>query len=169
MEVCHAISLSSLILFVLSYCKQWGHGDKANSSIFIKCYCHLAVGIISKMQLLTKNKTKTFYSVQLAGGGHTGDCWLLVVLAVLLGYCCTGWVTTYIQLVLQAHSLCVNHKPLFFLGSSASLKMAVALLGKFTVTGSFVIIKLYAAELFPTQIRCVHVKCMIVWRICACG
>ena len=60
MEVCHAISLSSLILFVLSYCKQWGHGDKANSSIFIKCYCHLAVGIISKMQLLTKTKQKLF-------------------------------------------------------------------------------------------------------------
>ena len=40
--------------------------------------------------------------------------------------------------------------------------MAIALLGKFTVTGSFVIIKLYAAELFPTQIRCVRVKRMIV-------
>ena len=72
------------------------------------------------------------------------------------------WMGDHLQLVLQAHSPCVNHKPLFFLGSSASLKMAVALLGKFTVTGSFVIIKLYAAELFPTQIRCVHVKCMIV-------
>ena len=28
------------------------------------------------------------------GDGHTGDCWLLVALVVLLGYSCTGWVST---------------------------------------------------------------------------
>ena len=86
MEVCHAISLSSLILFVLSYCKQWGHGDKANSSIFIKCYCHLAVGIISKMQLLTKNKTKTFLL------SSAGRRWTHGGLLIASGIGCLAWV-----------------------------------------------------------------------------
>ena len=108
-----------------------------------------------------KNKTKTFLL------SSAGRRWTHGGLLIASGIGCLAWVLLHwmgdhLQLVLQAHSLCVNHKPLFFLGSSASLKMAVALLGKFTVTGSFVIIKLYAAELFPTQIRCVHVKYMIV-------
>ena len=54
------------------------------------------------------------------------------------------------------HALHTQCKPLLSLGSGASLKMAVALLGKLAVTGSYVILKLYATELFPTQIRCVY-------------
>ena len=42
-------------------------------------------------------------------------------------------------------------------GGSLSLKMIVALLGKFAVAGSFGVVYLYAAELFPTQVRCVCV------------
>ena len=42
--------------------------------------------------------------------------------------------------------------------------MIVALLGKFSVAGSFAVLYLYSAELFPTQVRCVCV-CVCV---CVC-
>ena len=40
--------------------------------------------------------------------------------------------------------LCIDHH---------SLGLLVALLGKFSVAGSFSVIYLYSAELFPTQVR----------------
>ena len=75
------------------------------------------------------------------------------------------WIGEYSDASLQlqqamANTCIVNHKLLLSLGSGASLKMAVALLRKLAVTGSYVILKLYAAELFPTQIRCALYDCV---------
>ena len=38
-------------------------------------------------------------------------------------------------------------------GASAGIKTSLALLGKMAVAGSFGVVYLYSAELFPTEVR----------------
>ena len=54
--------------------------------------------------------------------------------------------------------VCVETEDTFILASFSidmgeAVKLVLALLGKCAVTGSFSIIYLYSAELFPTQVR----------------
>ena len=46
-----------------------------------------------------------------------------------------------------------THMNAHITGNSEALKMTVALIGKFAVGGSFSVIYIYSAELFPTQVR----------------
>ena len=51
----------------------------------------------------------------------------------------------------HSHSVCLPLPPLS--GTASSSRIAVALIGKFAVAGSFAFVYLYTAELFPTQVR----------------
>ena len=42
------------------------------------------------------------------------------------------------------------------IGLGESVRLVVALLGKCSVAASFSVVYLYSAELFPTEIRCIH-------------
>lgn len=50
---------------------------------------------------------------------------------------------------------------LLCIGSGEGLRVIMALIGKFAVAGSFAVIYLYTAELFPTQVR--YVQYHHVW------
>ena len=49
-------------------------------------------------------------------------------------------------------------------GSGGTMKLVMALVGKFAVAGSFALIYLFSAELFPTKVR----YGVVVWRL-GCG
>jgi hypothetical protein len=55
------------------------------------------------------------------------------------------------------------------LGFGESVRLLVALLGKCSVAASFSVIYLYSAELFPTEIRCIHrAPCLVSYHHIHC-
>lgn len=104
-----------------------------------------------------------YYALSLAAGDLGGDRYISFSLSglvelpsIMLSYYTLGrfgrkW--SHAVFLLLSGCACLLWTFLNAVGGAESLKMGVALTGKFAVAGSFAIVYLYAAEVFPTEVR----------------